>query len=66
MGEAELDPLVQYIVLRRDLQETEGWPLGALVAQAASGRRGCRRALGHAACRAYVAPDAMTHDQSGS
>ncbi|KAM8952612.1 putative peptidyl-tRNA hydrolase PTRHD1 [Pelodytes ibericus] len=26
--------LVQYIVLRRDLQTTLGWPLGALVAQA--------------------------------
>ena len=33
-GAAEHDPLVQYIVLRRDLQETEGWPLGALVAHA--------------------------------
>ena len=32
MGKAEHDPLVQYIVLRRDLQETEGWPLGAMVA----------------------------------
>ncbi|KAM9317260.1 putative peptidyl-tRNA hydrolase PTRHD1 [Gastrophryne carolinensis] len=26
--------LVQYVVLRRDLQGTLGWPLGALVAQA--------------------------------
>lgn len=26
--------LVQYVVLRRDLQAVLGWPLGALVAQA--------------------------------
>jgi peptidyl-tRNA hydrolase len=29
------DPLFQYIVLRRDLQEKDGWPLGSLVAQGA-------------------------------
>jgi len=34
-GDSGDDPLFQYIVLRRDLQEKEGWPLGALVAQGA-------------------------------
>ena len=60
MGEAEHDPLVQYIVLRRDLQETEGWPLGALVAQ---GSHAAVAAVAEhwdtPACRAYVAPDAI-------
>lgn len=28
------DPIVQYIVLRRDLWKSEGWPLGSVVAQA--------------------------------
>ena len=54
------DPLVQYIVLRRDLQETEGWPLGALVAQ---GSHAAVAAVAEhwdtPACRAYVAPDAI-------
>ena len=60
MGDAEHDPLVQYIVLRRDLQETEGWPLGALVAQ---GSHAAVAAVAEhwdtPACRAYVAPDAI-------
>ena len=34
-ADAEDDPLLQYLVLRRDLQEKESWPLGALVAQGA-------------------------------
>ena len=53
-------PAVQYIVLRRDLQETEGWPLGALVAQ---GSHAAVAAVAEhwdtPACRAYVAPDAI-------
>lgn len=28
------DPIVQYIVLRRDLWAEQGWPLGPLIAQA--------------------------------
>lgn len=28
------DPMVQYIVLRRDLWAEQGWPLGPLIAQA--------------------------------
>ena len=28
------DPLVQYIVLRKDLWASDGWPLGSIVAQA--------------------------------
>lgn len=31
----DADPLFQYVVLRRDLQEYERWPLGALIAQEA-------------------------------
>lgn len=31
---ADSDPLVQYVVLRRDLDTELNWPLGALVAQA--------------------------------
>ena len=31
----DTDPIFQYIVIRRDLQEKEGWPLGSLVAQGA-------------------------------
>lgn len=30
----ESDPVVQYIVLRRDLWAEQGWPLGPLIAQA--------------------------------
>ena len=61
MGDASADdPLVQYVVLRRDLQETEGWPLGALVAQ---GSHAAVAAVAEnwdtPACRAYLAPDAI-------
>ena len=28
------DPLIQYVVLRKDLWATDGWPLGSIVAQA--------------------------------
>lgn len=33
-GDAGTDPIVQYIVLRRDLWAEQGWPLGPLIAQA--------------------------------
>lgn len=33
-GDDANDPIVQYIVLRRDLWSEQGWPLGPLIAQA--------------------------------
>lgn len=55
------DPLIQYVVLRRDLQEKDRWPLGALVAQ------GCHASVAAIAesyeaddTRAYVAKDAIS------
>lgn len=58
----DADPIVQYVVLRRDLWEGGGWPLGAVVAQ------GCHAATaalwgarGGADAAAYCAPDAIDH-----
>jgi len=54
------DPLFQYIVLRRDLQEKEGWPLGSLVAQGAHAAVAVvteHLSAGDALTQAYVAPD---------
>jgi len=54
------DPLFQYIVLRRDLQEKEGWPLGSLVAQGAHAAVAAvaeHLAAGDALTQAYVAPE---------
>eukprot|EP00798_Chlamydomonas_sp_ICE-L_P014669 gene14668-20704_t len=33
-AEAPPDPIVQYVLLRRDLWQEQGWPLGSVVAQA--------------------------------
>lgn len=56
----ESDPLMQYIVLRRDLQEREGWPLGALVAQGAHAAvAAVAENLGDAQTQQYVAPAAL-------
>jgi peptidyl-tRNA hydrolase len=56
------DPLFQYVVLRRDLQEKAGWPLGSLVAQ------GCHASIAAIAghlddddVRAYMAPEAVAN-----
>ncbi|KAH8067676.1 aminoacyl-tRNA hydrolase [Aureococcus anophagefferens] len=58
-GEAS-DPLIQYVVLRRDLQESEGWPLGALVAQGAHAAvAAVVESMGADDTRAYVAPEAL-------
>mmetsp|Transcript_28171 Transcript_28171/g.47680 ORF Transcript_28171/g.47680 Transcript_28171/m.47680 type:complete len:157 (+) Transcript_28171:117-587(+) len=54
------DPMFQYIVLRRDLQEKEGWPLGSLVAQ---GSHAAVAAIAEnwddSDTQAYVAPAAL-------
>ncbi|KAJ1623023.1 peptidyl-tRNA hydrolase II domain-containing protein [Pavlovales sp. CCMP2436] len=57
---SDADPLFQYVVLRRDLQEKIGWPLGSLVAQ------GCHASvaaivthLEDEEVRAYIAVDAL-------
>jgi Peptidyl-tRNA hydrolase PTH2 len=54
------DPIVQYIILRRDLWADQGWPLGPLIAQA------CHASLAalwlnrdDAMAQAYVAPDSL-------
>lgn len=56
------DPIVQYIVLRRDLWADQGWPLGPLIAQA------CHASVAalwlnreDAAAQAYVASDNLDH-----
>jgi peptidyl-tRNA hydrolase len=57
-GDAD-DPLFQYIVLRRDLQEKDGWPLGSLVAQGAHAAVAAiaeHLAAGDPLTHAYVAP----------
>mmetsp|Transcript_8691 Transcript_8691/g.26149 ORF Transcript_8691/g.26149 Transcript_8691/m.26149 type:complete len:165 (-) Transcript_8691:22-516(-) len=57
---AEDDPLVQYLVLRRDLQEKEAWPLGALVAQGAHAAvAAVAESIASEDTAAYVAPDAL-------
>mmetsp|Transcript_33698 Transcript_33698/g.103400 ORF Transcript_33698/g.103400 Transcript_33698/m.103400 type:complete len:169 (-) Transcript_33698:177-683(-) len=54
------DPLVQYLVLRRDLQETDAWPLGALIAQGAHAAvAAVARTWDTDETRAYVAPAAL-------
>lgn len=59
-GAGAADPIFQYVVLRRDLQEKVGWPLGSLVAQ------GCHASVAAIASnlddddvRAYIAPGAL-------
>lgn len=54
------DPIFQYVVLRRDLQEKASWPLGSLVAQ------GCHASVAAIAkhmddedVQAYIAPGAV-------
>lgn len=56
------DPIVQYIVLRRDLWTDQGWPLGPLIAQA------CHASVAALwlnreddVAQAYVAPDSLDH-----
>jgi hypothetical protein len=59
---SDADPYVQYVVLRRDLWDGGGWPLGAVVAQgchAATAALWAARGGGDAA--AYCAPDAIDH-----
>lgn len=60
MSADSADPIFQYVVLRRDLQEKVGWPLGSLVAQ------GCHASVAAIAkhlddddVRAYIALDAV-------
>lgn len=54
------DPLFQYVVLRRDLQEKEGWPLGSLVAQGAhASLAAVAEHLDDEDVRAYIAPGAV-------
>ena len=54
------DPIFQYIVLRRDLQEKEGWPLGALVAQGAHAAvAAIAENWGDEGTQGYVAPGAI-------
>jgi hypothetical protein len=56
------DPIVQYIILRRDLWADQGWPLGPLIAQA------CHASVAalwlnmkDEIAQAYVAPDRLDH-----
>lgn len=56
------DPIVQYIVLRRDLWADQGWPLGPLIAQA------CHASVAalwlnreDKEAQAYVAEDTLDH-----
>mmetsp|Transcript_29635 Transcript_29635/g.66427 ORF Transcript_29635/g.66427 Transcript_29635/m.66427 type:complete len:151 (+) Transcript_29635:166-618(+) len=54
------DPLFQYIVIRRDLQEKDGWPMGSLIAQGAHAAVAAVAeglAQGDADTAAYVAPE---------
>jgi peptidyl-tRNA hydrolase len=59
-GAGAADPIFQYVVLRRDLQDKLGWPLGSLVAQ------GCHASvaaiasnLDDADVRAYISAGAL-------
>lgn len=56
------DPIVQYIILRRDLWADQGWPLGPLIAQA------CHASVAalwlnreDEVAQSYVAPDSLDH-----
>lgn len=54
------DPLIQYLVLRRDLQEAQQWPLGALVAQGAHAAvAAIAESLDEEDTKAYISPDAL-------
>ena len=60
MAEPVDDPIFQYIVLRRDLQEKEGWPLGSLVAQGSHAAVAAVAAnWDDADTQAYVSPSAL-------
>ena len=57
-GAAEIEHN-RYLVLRRDLQEKEAWPLGALVAQGAHAAvAAVAESITSEDTAAYVAPDA--------
>ncbi|NJR42881.1 MAG: hypothetical protein HC767_09710 [Akkermansiaceae bacterium] len=56
------DPIIQYIILRRDLWADQGWPLGPLIAQA------CHASVAalwlhreDETAQAYVAPESLEH-----
>lgn len=62
----EKDPLFQYIVLRRDLQEKQDWPLGALVAQGSHAAiAAVVQSLPSADTQAYVAPSSIDNMHKG-
>lgn len=61
-GNGDDDPLIMYIVLRRDLWQEQQWPLGSLVSQ------GCHAATAvlwdtreSAHTQAYCAPSTIDH-----
>jgi hypothetical protein len=56
------DPIVQWVVLRRDLWGDQGWPLGPVIAQACHASAAALLLhLDDEDTRAYVAPDALDH-----
>jgi hypothetical protein len=58
----EADPIVQWVVLRRDLWGDQGWPLGPVIAQACHASAAALLLhLEDDQTRAYVAPDAIDH-----
>ena len=64
VGEAgqEEDWLVQYVVLRRDLAGSLGWPLGSVVAQGAHAAvAACAQFADDPDTQAYVGPENVSH-----
>jgi peptidyl-tRNA hydrolase len=60
MTTSDESPLVQYVVLRKDLGASLGWPLGSLCAQAAHASvAAVWEFRDHADTAAYCAPDAI-------
>ncbi|KAG2449628.1 hypothetical protein HYH02_005161 [Chlamydomonas schloesseri] len=59
---APQDPLVQYVVVRKDLWATSGWPLGSVVAQACHASSAAMWMYkDEPDTQAYLAPDNIDH-----
>lgn len=56
------DPIVQWVVLRRDLWQELGWPLGPVIAQACHASSAAMfSTLQDAATQAYIQPSNLDH-----